>query len=106
MSLGIIIIAALVGIILTIASIISLVFWFRKEKKAWKISTHTEKILIAIILVLWLLSFGTAGTSTEFTLLLLIVSVVIVSILFLYRRKKTEKEENYNSTWVKPPGNP
>lgn len=88
MSLGIIIIAAFVGIILTIASIISLVFWSRKEKRAWKISTHTEKILIAIILVLWLLSFGTAGTSTEFALLMLIVSVVVVSILFLYRRRK------------------
>ena len=88
MSLGIIVIAALVAIILTIASIISLVFWFRKEKKVWKISTQKEKILIAIILILWLLSFGIGGSSTEM-FLLSIGFAAIVSILYLYRRKKT-----------------
>lgn len=84
------VIAVLVTIILTIASIVSLVFWSPKEKRLWKTGTPKEKILTAIILILWLASFGIGASSTEIFPLPLIVSVAALSILYFYRRKRKE----------------
>lgn len=88
MSLGIVIIAALVAIIVTIASIISLAFWLWKEKKLRKTGTPKEKILIAAVLVLWLVSLGIGTSSPEVFLPLLAVSVVAVSVWYFYSRRR------------------